>query len=52
LEIGGGAYQPGEQLEEAGIEATQQEQAEANLLEEEVEQQLSEETTELKSTIE
>jgi hypothetical protein len=38
LEIGGGAYYPGEKLEEVGVEPTQEEMTEANLSEEEVEQ--------------
>jgi hypothetical protein len=38
LETGGGAYQPGEQLEEVGVEPTQEELTEANLSEEKVEQ--------------
>jgi hypothetical protein len=49
LETDGGAYHPGEQLEEAGVEPTQEELTEANLSEEEVEQQLSDETAELES---
>jgi hypothetical protein len=47
LETGGGAYQPGEKLEEVGVEPTQEEMKKVNLLEEEAEQQLSGETTEL-----
>jgi hypothetical protein len=50
LETSGGAYQPGEQLEEVGFEPTQEELTEANLSEEEAEQQLSDETAELEST--
>jgi hypothetical protein len=47
LEIGRGAYHPGEKLEEVGVKPTQGELAEANLSEEEAEQQLNDETTEL-----
>jgi hypothetical protein len=49
LETGGGAYHPREQLEEVGVERTQEEMREVNLSEEEVEQQLSGETAELDS---
>jgi hypothetical protein len=49
LETDGGAYQPGEQLEEVGVEPTQEEMTEANMSEEEVEKQLSDETAELES---
>jgi hypothetical protein len=45
----GAEYQPEEQLEEAGVEPTQEELAEDNLSEEIVEQQLSDETAELES---
>jgi hypothetical protein len=41
LEIGRGAYQPGEQLEEVGFEPTHEEMTEVSLLEEEVEKQLN-----------
>jgi hypothetical protein len=37
LEIGGGAYHPGEKLEEVGVEPTQEEMTKVNLSEEEVE---------------
>jgi hypothetical protein len=49
LETDGGAYYPSKQLEEVGIEPTQEELKKANMLKEEVEQQLSEETAELES---
>jgi hypothetical protein len=49
LETGRGVYQPGEKLEEVGVEPTQEEMTEANLSEEEAEQQLSDETAELES---
>jgi hypothetical protein len=52
LEIGGGVYHPGEQLEEVGVEPTQEEMVEVNLSEEEVEQQLSGETAEMESATE
>jgi hypothetical protein len=52
LETGGGAYQPGEQLEEVGVEPTQEEMTEVNLSEEEAEQQLSGEIAELESATE
>jgi hypothetical protein len=48
LETCGGAYHPGDQLEEVGVEPTQEEMTKVNLLEEEVEKQLSGETAELK----
>jgi hypothetical protein len=48
LETDGEAYQPGEKLEEVEVEPTQGDMTEANLLEKEVEQQLSDETIELK----
>jgi hypothetical protein len=35
LETGGGAYYPGEKLEEVGVEPTQEEMIDANLSEEE-----------------
>jgi hypothetical protein len=47
LETDGGAYHPEEQLEGVGDMPTQEELTEANLSEEEVEQQLSDETAEL-----
>ena len=37
LEIGGGTYHPSEQLEEVGVEPTQEEMTEVNLSEEEAE---------------
>jgi len=49
LEIDGGLYQLGEQLEETGIESAPRKLAENNMLSEIVEQQFSEETAELKS---
>jgi hypothetical protein len=49
LEIDEGAHRPMEQLEGVGVEPTREEIVEVNLLEEEDEQQLSGETTELKS---
>jgi hypothetical protein len=52
LETGGGTYQPGEQLEEVGVEPTQEEMTEVNLSEEEDEKQLSGEIAELDSAIE
>jgi hypothetical protein len=45
-------YQHGEQLEEVGVEPTQEEMTEVNLSEEEAEQQLSGETAELESATE
>jgi hypothetical protein len=53
LETDGGAYQPGEKLEEVGDMPTQEELTEeTNMSEEEAEQQLSEETTGLESAAE
>ena len=52
LEIGGGAYQPREQLEEVGVKPTQEEMTEVSLSEEEAEQQLNDEIAELESAIE
>ena len=52
LETSGGAYQPGEQLEEVGVEPTQEEMPEVNLLEEEAEKKLSGETAKLESSTE
>ena len=52
MEASGGAYQPRDKLEEAGVEPTQEELKETNLSEEEVEQQLSGETAELESITE
>jgi hypothetical protein len=49
LETGEGAYQPKEQLEEVGVEPTQEKVTESNLSEEEAKQHLSDETTELES---
>jgi hypothetical protein len=52
LETCGGTYHPGEQLEEVGVEPTQEEMIEVNLSEEEAEQQLNGETAELESATE
>jgi hypothetical protein len=49
LETYGGAYQPEERLKRVGDIPTQEELTKANLSEEEVEQQLDDETTELNS---
>jgi hypothetical protein len=50
--LDGEEYQPEEQLEEAGVEPTQEELAGVSLSEEIVEQQFSEETAELESATE
>jgi hypothetical protein len=47
LETGRGAYQPGEELEEVGVEPTQEEMTEVTLREEEAEKQLSDEIGEM-----
>jgi hypothetical protein len=51
LETDGGADHPRKQLEEVGVEPTQEELTKSNMLEEEAEQQLNEKTIELESTI-
>jgi hypothetical protein len=52
LEMDGGEYHPQEQMEEVGLEPTQGEMEEANLSEELIEQQFSQEdTAELESAI-